>query len=114
MVILRLIFVLVCITLCLFKFCNHIVEEERPGCFALLSSWCLVSVNVLWPFLTVQWVGLQCVIAVFPDPTLLLFAMCWLPGPEVIKLFSCTTQLSMKFQLLIKAKMLKNNDFSYC
>ena len=30
------------------------------------------------------------------------------PGPEVIKLFSCSTQLSMKFQLLIKTKMLKN------
>ena len=31
-----------------------------------------------------------------------------------IKLFSCSTQLSMKFQLLIKAKMLKNNYFSCC
>ena len=31
---------------------------------------------------------------------------------EVIKLFSCSTQLSMKFQLPIKIKMLKNNDFS--
>ena len=30
------------------------------------------------------------------------------PGPEVIKLFSCSTQLSMKFQLLIKTKILKN------
>ena len=30
------------------------------------------------------------------------------PGPEVIKLFICSTQLSMKFQLLIKTKMLKN------
>ena len=27
------------------------------------------------------------------------------PGPEVIKLFSCTTQLSMKFLLLINVKM---------
>ena len=27
------------------------------------------------------------------------------PGPEVIKLFSCSTQLSMKFKLLIKTKM---------
>ena len=27
------------------------------------------------------------------------------PGPEDIKLFSCSTQLSMKFQLLIKAKI---------
>ena len=28
------------------------------------------------------------------------------PGPEVIKLFSCSTQLSMKFVLLINPKLL--------
>ena len=33
-------------------------------------------------------------------------------NPEVINLFSCSTQLSMKFQLLIKGKMVKNKDFS--
>ena len=27
------------------------------------------------------------------------------PGPDVIKLFSCSTQLSMKFFLLINVKM---------
>ena len=27
------------------------------------------------------------------------------PGPEVIKLFSCSTQLNMKFSLLINMKM---------
>ena len=27
--------------------------------------------------------------------------------------FSCSTQLKMKFQLVIKAKMLKNSDFLY-
>ena len=27
------------------------------------------------------------------------------PGPKVIKLFSCSTQLSMKFSLLINMKM---------
>ena len=32
----------------------------------LLSYGCLITVNVLWLFLTVQWVGLQCVIVVFP------------------------------------------------
>ena len=32
-------------------------------------------------------------------------------SPEVIKLLSCSTQLSIKFQLLIKTKMLKNTDF---
>ena len=31
-----------------------------------------------------------------------------IPGPEVIKPFSCSIQLSMKFQLLIKTKILTN------
>ena len=43
-------------------------EEERVGCFALIVL-CLVSVNVLWLFLTVPWVGLRCVIVVFPEHT---------------------------------------------
>ena len=29
-----------------------------------------------------------------------------IPGPEVIKLFSCSTQLSMKFVLLMNLKLL--------
>ena len=32
-------------------------------------------------------------------------------GPEVIDLVSCSTQLSMKFNLLIKTEMRKNKDF---
>ena len=39
----------------------------------LLSFGYLVTVNVLWLFLTVQWVGLQFVIVIFPDHTHLLF-----------------------------------------
>ena len=39
----------------------------------LLSYRCLVTVNVMWPFLTLPWVGLQYVIVVFPDHTHLLF-----------------------------------------
>ena len=35
----------------------------------LLSYRCLVTVNILWLFLVVQWVGLQCVIVMFPDHT---------------------------------------------
>ena len=35
----------------------------------LLSYGCLVTVNGLWLFLTVPWVGLQCVIVVLPDHT---------------------------------------------
>ena len=37
----------------------------------------------------------------------------YISGPEVIKLFSCSTQLSMKFQLLIKSKILTNKEV-YC
>ena len=34
------------------------------------------------------------------------------PGPKVVKLFSCSTQLSMKFVLLINLKLLTNaNSF---
>ena len=33
------------------------------------------------------------------------------PGPEIIKLFSCSIQLSMKFQLVIKITLLRINDF---
>ena len=39
----------------------------------LLSYRCIVTVNYLWPFLTVPWVGLQCVILVFLDHTDLIF-----------------------------------------
>ena len=67
-----LVFVLVGITLCPFLFGNHLDEEERAGCFVLIVL-CLVTVNVLWLFLSVPWVGLQCVILVFPEHTQLLF-----------------------------------------
>ena len=39
----------------------------------LLSYRCIVTVKVMWLFLTVPWVGLQCVIVVFPDHTHFLF-----------------------------------------
>ena len=39
----------------------------------LLSYRCLFTVNVLWLFLPVTWVGLQYVVVVFPSHTNLLF-----------------------------------------
>ena len=44
-------------------------------CVALLylSSRCLVTFSVLWLFLTVPWIGLLCMIVVFPYHTHLLF-----------------------------------------
>ena len=40
----------------------------------------------------------------------LIWVYTFCPGPEVIKLFSCSTQLSTKFQLLIKAKIPTNEE----
>ena len=40
---------------------------------SLLSYRCIVTINVLWLFLMVPWVGLQRVILVFPDHTHLFF-----------------------------------------
>ena len=34
------------------------------------------------------------------------------PGPEVVNLFSCSTQLSTKFQLLINTKIPTNEELS--
>ena len=39
----------------------------------LLSYKCLVTVYVLWLFLAMPWIDMQCVIVVFPDHTHLLF-----------------------------------------
>ena len=66
--------------LCITKLCpsssfaSIFGEEERVGCFAFLMSYeCFVTVNVLYLFLKVLWVGLQFVIVVFLDHTPLLF-----------------------------------------
>ena len=52
----------------------------------LLSNKCFVTINVLWPFLTVPWFGLQCMIVLFPDYTHLLFEAAGVTG-EVLKWF---------------------------
>ena len=43
--------------------------KKKHQVYLYLSSWCFVTVSVLWFFLTMLWVGLLCVIAVFPDHT---------------------------------------------
>ena len=53
-----------------------IVKRKRKlAALLLLSFRCLATVNVWWLFLTVPWVGLQCVNVVFPDHTHLLFLL---------------------------------------
>ena len=48
------------------------MKNREPVALLLLYFGCLVTVYVLWLFLAVPWVGLQCVIVVFPDHTHLL------------------------------------------
>ena len=51
-----------------------LAEEERADCFFLSLFFCyLVALSVMYTFLTVQWVGLQCAIVVFPSHARLLF-----------------------------------------
>ena len=52
-----------------------ILKRKRKLVAVLLLSCilCIVTINVMWLFLTVPWVGLQCVTVVFPDHTHLLF-----------------------------------------
>ena len=45
------------------------ISPKRVQAFLLLSCGCVVTMGVLWLFITVPWVGLQCVIVVFPDHT---------------------------------------------
>ena len=45
-------------------------RERKLDALQLLSYRCIASINVLWLFLTVPWVGLLCVV---PDHTHLLF-----------------------------------------
>ena len=61
--------------LCVHSIFAIILKRKRKHVALLLLSYrctCIVIVNVLWFYLTVPWVSLQCVIVVFPDHTHLL------------------------------------------
>ena len=51
------------------SFAIILMRKRELVAMLLLSFLCLVTVNVLWLFLIVAWVGLQFVIVVFPDYT---------------------------------------------
>ena len=55
----------------------------RAGCLTLIAL-CLMTFSFLWPFLTVLWVGLQCVIVILPDHPNLLFQL-WINNILKIK-----------------------------
>ena len=45
------VFVLLCITLCPFEFCNHLKEEKKADCFAVivLQTYCYYDCSVALP-----------------------------------------------------------------
>ena len=66
--------------LCLYLFCYALIcvyssfaillnRMRKLVALLLLSNICIVTINVLWLFITVPWVGPQYVIVVFPDHT---------------------------------------------
>ena len=57
------------------SFAINLKRKRDLVALPLLSYRCLVTVNVVWLFLTRLCVGLRCEIAVFPDHTHLLFYM---------------------------------------
>ena len=70
--------VVFCVCLCLFFLYALLCVPSRVPIILkrkimfLLSHPCLAVLYVLWLFLTVPWVGLQCVMVVFTDHTRLL------------------------------------------
>ena len=53
----------------LFSLAAILMRKRKLAALLLLPIGCLVTVNVLWLFLTVPWVGLQFVAVVFADHT---------------------------------------------
>ena len=52
-----------------FSFAIILISNRKVVALLLLSYRCIVAINVLYLFLTMPWVGLQCVIVVFADHT---------------------------------------------
>ena len=73
-------FTLIVGTLCLSLFCYALLcvhfrfaiilkRKRKLVALLFLSYRCIVTITVLWLFLTVPWVGLQYMVVVFPDHT---------------------------------------------
>ena len=53
------------------RYAAILVGMRELDALLCLSSWCLMTVIVLWFLLMVPWIGLQCVIVAFSDQTYL-------------------------------------------
>ena len=52
--------VLLCITLCPFQFCNHLLEEKKADCFAIVvvQMYCYFKCSVALPHCAMGWSAL--------------------------------------------------------
>ena len=64
-----------------FSFAIILKRKRKLVALLLLSYRCIITINVLWLFLTVPWVGLLYVIVGCPDNTHLLFDLAVLFTP---------------------------------
>ena len=94
-----------CLSLfCYALLCVHssfaiILKRRRKLVVLLILSYrYIVTVNVLWLFLMLPWVGLQCVSVVFPDHTHLL-------NQQPLNLESITPPLSRRATPVLKEKI---------
>ena len=63
-----------CALLCVnTSFAIILKSKKKLVALLVLSYICIVTINVMWLFLTVPWVGMMCMIVVFPDHTQILF-----------------------------------------
>ena len=53
-------------------------SKRKLVALLLLSYRCIATINVLWLLLTVPWIGLQYVVVVLSDHTLLFVRYCWI------------------------------------
>ena len=89
-----------------FYVCNCLSEEERAGCFTIVVFLLLLVCAI---------VSLLCVLVYLPrDGTVDWSVVCYygIPRARGYKTLSYSTQLSMKFQLLIKTKIPANEEVS--
>ena len=62
------------VLLCVHSSFAIILKRKRKlAALLLLSYRCIITINVMWLYQTVPWLGLQCVIVVYPDHTRLFF-----------------------------------------
>ena len=85
-------------------------NQQQPTCIIWQHFTSQIHVVHL---ITYNWIQLNDFTSlVYFFPFYLTFCVRIMPGPEVIKLCSCSTQLSTKFQLHMKTKILIDKEVS--